>query len=72
MNMNLSPCKDCEKRYVGCHSECEQYKEFRVARDEFKKEKEQRNIMTYYVEGRITQLSKKYHHRGGIIKYVTR
>jgi len=22
------PCKDCEKRQLGCHSTCEDYKEF--------------------------------------------
>ena len=21
-------CKDCTKRHIGCHSECEEYKEF--------------------------------------------
>lgn len=21
------PCKDCEERYLGCHSKCEKYKE---------------------------------------------
>lgn len=25
----LSPCKDCEKRQVGCHSECEEFLKFR-------------------------------------------
>ena len=23
-----TPCKDCEKRYVGCHGRCEKYLEF--------------------------------------------
>lgn len=23
--MSVSCCKDCDKRYVGCHSECEDY-----------------------------------------------
>ena len=22
------PCKDCEKRYVGCHSKCSDYKDW--------------------------------------------
>lgn len=26
-------CKDCEKRKVGCHSTCEEYKAFRSKRD---------------------------------------
>jgi hypothetical protein len=24
-NRNNFPCKDCESRYVGCHSSCEKY-----------------------------------------------
>ncbi len=27
------PCKDCDKRYVGCHSECESYTEYRRWKD---------------------------------------
>jgi hypothetical protein len=23
-----APCKDCKERHVGCHAECERYKEF--------------------------------------------
>ena len=23
-----SPCKDCEKRYIGCHADCEDYFNF--------------------------------------------
>ena len=28
-----APCKDCETRHLGCHSECERYREFRVRCD---------------------------------------
>lgn len=24
-----SPCKDCEERHIGCHSECERYADYR-------------------------------------------
>ena len=34
-------CKDCTKRYVGCHAECEEYKDF-VTRNE--KIKQQRKV----------------------------
>ena len=27
--MASAPCKDCEKRYSGCHSQCEGYLQFR-------------------------------------------
>ena len=23
-----APCRDCKKRHMGCHSECEEYKRF--------------------------------------------
>ena len=28
-----APCKDCERRTVGCHSSCPEYQEFRLERD---------------------------------------
>lgn len=31
--MERSPCKDCTRRYLGCHSKCPEYKSFRAARD---------------------------------------
>lgn len=24
--MKISPCKNCEKRHIKCHSDCEEYK----------------------------------------------
>lgn len=30
----VAPCKGCTSRYVGCHSECDKYIEFRKALDE--------------------------------------
>ena len=27
-----NPCKDCEKRTVGCHAACEEYKEYKTKR----------------------------------------
>lgn len=43
-----SPCKDCAERYVGCHSGCEKYKDFRQELDKQrthinKAKEEQRN-----------------------------
>lgn len=31
--MEKSPCKGCDERYLGCHSKCSKYKEFRTAKD---------------------------------------
>ena len=33
--MDRAPCKDCEKRYVGCHSDCIDYKDWKKAHDAF-------------------------------------
>lgn len=29
----ITPCKDCNDRCVGCHSNCDRYKEFREVVD---------------------------------------
>lgn len=34
--MTKNPCKDCEKRYLGCHSECEQYLDWKKAHQDAK------------------------------------
>lgn len=28
-----SPCKECDKRYVGCHGECQDYLDYRMEMD---------------------------------------
>ena len=33
MSRYSAPCKNCPYREVGCHIDCEQYKEFRILRD---------------------------------------
>ena len=33
----MSPCKGCEQRNVGCHDHCEKYKEWRSGLDELNK-----------------------------------
>ena len=31
--MNKAPCKNCERRCVGCHSKCDDYAEFKAYKD---------------------------------------
>jgi hypothetical protein len=38
-----APCKNCARREVGCHSTCEDYKEYRVYVDKIKKEEHKQN-----------------------------
>lgn len=35
MKRPIAPCKGCEERRPGCHGECDLYKTFRAALDEF-------------------------------------
>lgn len=48
MNVKV-PCKQCQKRYLGCHSVCDEYKAYRVNMDAIKenrnKDTEQREFM---------------------------
>ena len=39
--MKSAPCKDCERRYPGCHSECQDYIEFSRERNELLEQKYQ-------------------------------
>lgn len=39
--MSITPCKDCEARYPGCHGKCKDYITWRA---EYDKDKEQKRI----------------------------
>ena len=44
-NKLLAPCKNCPNRYVGCHSDCADYKEFRKLKDiENQREREDKRL----------------------------
>lgn len=38
---NYQNCLGCEKRYIGCHSNCEDYQKYRKELDNLKKIKQQ-------------------------------
>lgn len=40
-------CKDCEKRFLGCHSNCEDYKNFLIEREKRKEMKKQIDRIDY-------------------------
>jgi nitrate/TMAO reductase-like tetraheme cytochrome c subunit len=35
----MTPCRDCEKRSVSCHTTCKEYGEYRKAIDDFNAKK---------------------------------
>jgi hypothetical protein len=50
--MNNPPCYKCESRKVGCHSECERYKEYQSSRKVlnytiYAKKQEERDIAEF-------------------------
>ena len=60
----MSPCKDCQKRFVGCHSSCNDYAEWKTEeygeRDKVYKEFfEQHPIEDYKIKLRINLNRKK-------------
>ena len=38
--MNKCPCKGCEKRKLGCHGFCDQYKQWRDLHDQANKKRQ--------------------------------
>lgn len=45
----ITCCKDCKDRYVGCHSNCEEYKK---QKEKYEEEKLKRNETRYIPYGR--------------------
>ena len=66
------PCKECNMRYVGCHSKCDYYLEYKKALEEIKakreKDREIMNLMSERYRGhhRPTHVTAAYKQsRGG-------
>ena len=66
MSENKHPCYKCEKRVVGCHAICEDYKAYTEERQKVKSAREayKNNVASYnlYSASKIKRL-KKYGHR---------
>ena len=45
--MKKAPCKDCERRHLGCHSECPEYIEFSRERNEMLNKRHQEYRILY-------------------------
>lgn len=60
------PCRYCEKRYVGCHGNCSDYKEWNSENEKLKnKYKEERHIDNLLKEEKIMHKI-KYQRKKGI------
>ena len=46
--MRHNPCKECEKRMVGCHATCEEYILAKKEHEEAKAEERKRKVIDSY------------------------
>lgn len=54
-------CKDCDKRFSGCHSVCEDYKEYRAIIDEMhRKERLEKEADSVLIRGHCMALKKMH------------
>ena len=44
---DISPCKDCKDRYIGCHDKCVLYAEWKAEIERVKEEKRKYNKMLW-------------------------
>lgn len=47
MKKSKSPCYQCEKRYVGCHSKCEEYISFSKENEEYRENLHKQNRLEH-------------------------
>ena len=56
-----APCKDCEDRHEGCHTECDKYKEYKAELDKRKEEARSRTCReARYVDTRFGRQKKSW------------
>ena len=55
------PCRNCEFRHLGCHAECEVYKDFRKQFEEMRKDKARQRKIDEFIQtkGRNAKYKKK-------------
>lgn len=54
-----TPCKDCEKRTMTCHDDCEEYLAFRAEREASRKKAMAHLAVEDYVRDEITKAFRK-------------
>ena len=60
----LSPCKDCKERRAGCHSECENYKEYKqtlykLHKEQYKQNNADSEATGHEVESKLRTIKRK-------------
>ena len=60
-----APCKDCENRFVGCHSQCEKYQEYNKQQIRVRQERLDKAEQDQYVKQIIDRIMRKQRQREG-------
>ena len=63
MMSRLSPCKDCTKRYVGCHSKCADYLDYAAERKAISDARAKEQFEKSYHIEKSLKIRKKQHNR---------
>lgn len=62
------PCKDCKDRHVGCHGDCERYKQYKAeleaAKAEIYGEPEQKLMLREMELKRVSRILRRQHQKG--------
>lgn len=55
------PCKDCKRRFLGCHSSCGEYKTWQKLKDDDREERQRRRMeeCDYAFSQRMERYSKR-------------
>ena len=54
-----APCKDCEKRYLGCHSECADYIDYNNKQQKIRDERAARSEECQMIVKQISESRKR-------------
>ena len=54
-----APCYKCEKRSIGCHSDCPLYLEYRKTREKIVEGRRERVCLDSYLFDAVTRMSRK-------------
>ena len=55
------PCKDCKRRFLGCHSSCGEYKTWQKLKDDDREERQRKRMEEY--DYAFSQRMEKYSKR---------
>lgn len=60
MQSKIKTCKNCTKRHIGCHSDCEEYLREKQANDDFNRlVREKKDAEILYFKARHENLPKR-------------